>query len=48
MKQYDKWNEVKKRTDNKEIIPKIRQREIYWANIGEILVLSKMVRVLIL
>jgi len=35
MKQYDKWNEVKKRTDNKTIIPNIRQREIYWANIGE-------------
>ena len=35
MKQHDKWNEVKKRTDNKKVIPKIRQREIYWANIGE-------------
>ncbi len=27
--------EVKKRTDNKIIIPQIRQREIYWANLGE-------------
>jgi mRNA interferase MazF len=35
MKRYDKWNEVKKRTDSKIIVPKIRQREIYWANIGE-------------
>jgi len=25
----------KKRTDNKKIIPQIKQREIYWANIGE-------------
>jgi mRNA interferase MazF len=35
MKQHDKWNEIKKRTNNKIIVPKIRQREIYWANIGE-------------
>ena len=35
MKQFDKWNEVKKRTDEKVIIPQIRQREIYWANMGE-------------
>ena len=35
MKKFNEWNEVKKRTDNKIIIPKIRQREIYWANIGE-------------
>lgn len=35
MKKFNEWNEVKKRTENKKIIPKIRQREIYWANIGE-------------
>lgn len=35
MKKYDKWNEVKKRTDSKIITPQVRQREIYWANIGE-------------
>ena len=35
MKKFNEWNEVKIRTDNKVIIPKIRQREIYWANIGE-------------
>ena len=35
MKKYDEWNEVKKRTDDKVIVPNIRQREIYWANIGE-------------
>jgi len=35
MKEFDKWNEVKKRTENKKIIAQIRQREIYWANIGE-------------
>ncbi len=35
MKKFDEWNKVKKQTDNKTIIPNIRQREIYWANIGE-------------
>jgi len=35
MKRFNEWNEVKKRTEDKIIIPKIRQREIYWANIGE-------------
>ena len=35
MKKFNEWNEVKKRTENKIIIPHIKQREIYWANIGE-------------
>jgi mRNA-degrading endonuclease toxin of MazEF toxin-antitoxin module len=35
MKQFDKWNEVKKRTDAKDITAHFREREIYWANIGE-------------
>jgi mRNA interferase MazF len=35
MKKFDEWNEVKKRTDNKIILPSFKQREIYWANIGE-------------
>lgn len=35
MKKFNDWNEVKKRTEQKKIIPNIRQREIYWANIGE-------------
>ncbi len=35
MKNFDEWNEVKKLTDNKNIIPQLRQREIYWANLGE-------------
>jgi mRNA-degrading endonuclease toxin of MazEF toxin-antitoxin module len=35
MKNFDKWNEVKKRTEQKEETAYFREREIYWANIGE-------------
>lgn len=35
MNKYDKWNEVKKRTEQKEITAYFREREVYWANIGE-------------
>jgi mRNA interferase MazF len=35
MKKFNEWNEVKKKINVKETIPHIRQREIYWANIGE-------------
>ncbi len=35
MKQYDKWNEVKKNIDNKQEQIYFKEREIYWANIGE-------------
>lgn len=35
MKNFDKWNEVKKRTEQKEDSAYFREREIYWANIGE-------------
>ena len=35
LENYDKWNEVKKRTEAKEEIAHFRQREIYWANIGK-------------
>jgi len=35
MKKFNEWNEVKKKINVKEKIPHIRQREIYWANIGE-------------
>ncbi|MFZ2967976.1 MAG: type II toxin-antitoxin system PemK/MazF family toxin [Sulfuricurvum sp.] len=35
MKNFDKWNDVKKRINGKIKTPQIRQREIYWANIGE-------------
>ena len=34
-KNFDTWNEVKKRTDNKVVTAYFREREIYWANIGE-------------
>jgi hypothetical protein len=35
MKNFDEWNQVKKRINGKVKTPQIRQREIYWANIGE-------------
>ena len=35
MKEFDKWNEVKKRTEQKKDTAYFREREIYWANIGE-------------
>ncbi len=35
MKQFDEWNEVKKRIDNKTKISIPKEREIYWTCIGE-------------
>ena len=35
MKKFNDWNEVKKRTDAKRVTAHFREREIYWANIGE-------------
>jgi mRNA interferase MazF len=35
MKKFDRWNEVKKITDAKKEIANFKEREIYWANIGE-------------
>lgn len=32
---YDKWNEVKKRTQDKITTAHFREREIYWANVGQ-------------
>jgi len=32
---YDKWNEVKKRTQDKLETAYFKEREIYWANIGK-------------
>ncbi len=34
-KKFDIWNEVKKRTDSKKVVANFKEREIYWANIGE-------------
>jgi mRNA interferase MazF len=34
-KQHDKWNKVKKNLDNRKNIIKFKEREIYWASIGE-------------
>jgi len=35
MKQYNKWNEVKKNIEKKQETIYFKEREIYWANIGE-------------
>ena len=35
MKQFDKWNEVKKRTDKVQMHFKIKPREIFWVKIGQ-------------
>ena len=34
-KKFDEWNVVKKRTQSKKIVAFFKEREIYWANIGE-------------
>ncbi len=31
----NEWNEVKKRTEDKEVIATFKERNIYWANVGE-------------
>lgn len=35
MKEFDKWNKIKKLTQDKKETAHFREREIYWANIGE-------------
>jgi len=35
VKNFDQWNEVKKSIEQKEKTAHFREREIYWANIGE-------------
>ena len=35
MKRFDEWSEVKIRTESKKEIIFFKEREIYWANIGE-------------
>ena len=35
MKDFNKWNEVKKNIDNRKNIINFKEREIYWARIGE-------------
>ena len=35
MKQFDKWNEVKKRTDKIERNLKLKPRDIFWLKIGQ-------------
>lgn len=35
MKQFDKWNEVKKFVDDRKNIINFKEREIFWTRIGE-------------
>jgi mRNA interferase MazF len=35
MKQYDEWNKIKKQIDSKTKISIPKEREVYWASIGE-------------
>ncbi len=35
MKQFDKWNEVKKETDKTQMHFRIKPREIFWVKIGQ-------------
>jgi len=35
MKNFDDWNIVKQRTEQKQHIANFKEREIFWANIGE-------------
>jgi len=35
MKQFDKWNEVKKQVNDRKKIVNFKEREIYWGSIGE-------------
>ncbi len=34
-KKFDTWNEVKKNIESKKQVASFKEREIYWANIGE-------------
>jgi hypothetical protein len=34
MKRFDEWNEIKKTTEQQEIITYFKQREIYWTKLG--------------
>ena len=35
MKKFDEWNEVKKQVHNRNNIIHFKEREVYWASIGE-------------
>lgn len=35
MKKYDEWSQVKRKIDSKEKLITYKERDIYWANIGE-------------
>ena len=35
MKKYDDWNRVKKKINEKETLITYKERDIFWANIGE-------------
>lgn len=35
MKKFDEWNEVKKQVDIRSNIIQFKEREVYWASVGE-------------
>jgi len=35
MKKFDEWNEIKKQVDGRSNIIQFKEREVYWASIGE-------------
>jgi mRNA interferase MazF len=35
MKEFDKWNKIKQKTDKKNIIVGIKPREVFWVKIGQ-------------
>jgi len=35
MKKFDEWNEVKKQVDTRSNIIQFKEREVYWASVGE-------------
>ncbi len=35
MKKFDEWNEVKKQVDTRSNVIQFKEREVYWASVGE-------------
>ena len=35
MKKFDEWNEIKKQVDTRSNIIQFKEREVYWASVGE-------------
>jgi mRNA interferase MazF len=35
MKKFDAWNEIKKQVDTRSTVIQFKEREVYWASVGE-------------